>query len=134
MTMNLHSELVSSRELRRASRLEFRRRAWCEHRDFTLYPAIMNLSRGGLFLQASTPLAVGERLKVTLLQGEPGIVVDIEIVWVKRRGPGAGFGCRIVGFVEGADQYGALLDQLRRGIFERGMRESRDCSWSVLSR
>lgn len=134
MTMSLHSEPVSSRDSRCAPRYELRLRAWCEHRAFTLYPTIRNLSRTGLFLQTTTPLPVGERVKVSVVPGVSPIVVEAEIVWSRRRGSRAGLGCAIVGFVEGADAYATLLEQLRRGTFEAGMREPSGCSWSVLSR
>jgi hypothetical protein len=134
MTMNLHSELVSSRELRRAPRLEFGHRAWCEYREITLYLPVVNVSRGGLFLHTSTPLAVGERLKVSVLPGAGGIALEAEITWSRRRGRGAGVGCRIVSFLDGAERYAALLEHLRRGTFEGGMPALQDCSLSAFSR
>ena len=134
MTMGLQSELVSSRELRSEPRLDFGYRAWCEHRDITLYLPVVNVSRGGLFLHTSTPLALGERLKVSVLPGASGIVLEAAIAWARKRGPAAGVGCRIVSFLDGAERYAALLEHLRRGTFELGMSAHQDCSLSVFSR
>ena len=80
MTIQLHPDLVSVHELRRAPRLEFRGRAWCEHRQLTLYLALRNLSSSGLFLQTATPLEPGERVTLSL-RDDPGIVIEAEAVW-----------------------------------------------------
>jgi len=132
--MEQQSELVSSRDLRCAPRLELGRRAWCEHREITLYLPVVNISRGGLFLQTSTPLLAGERLRVSVLSGTPSIVLEAEISWSRTRGCVAGVGCQIVSFLDGVEQYAALLEQLRRGTLERGMPAGRGCSLSVFSR
>jgi Tfp pilus assembly protein PilZ len=134
MTMHLHPDLVSTNELRRAPRVEFQGRAWCEHRQLTLYLAIRNLSREGLFLQTATPLAPGERVTITL-QEDPAIVIEAEIVWTVPRRRVGGVGCRIVRFIEGADHYPQLLEKLRTGGgVERGMFDKRDCSMSAIGR
>lgn len=133
--MHLHPDLVSTNELRRAPRLEFQGRAWCEHRQLTLYLAIRNLSREGLFLQTATPLAAGERVVISLQDGDPAIVIEAEIVWTVPRRRVGGVGCRIVRFLEGAEHYPSLLEKLRTGGgSERGMIDGRDCSLSAIGR
>ena len=134
MTIQLHPDLVSVHELRRAPRLEFQGRAWCEHRQLTLYLPIRNLSSDGLFLQTATPLEPGERLTLSL-RDDPDIVIEAEVVWMEPARRVGGVGCRIVRFVEGAERYPALLERLRTGSgSERGMFEFRDCSWSASGR
>jgi hypothetical protein len=134
MTIQLHPDLVSAHELRRAPRLEFQGRAWCEHRQLTLYLAIRNLSSNGLFLQTATPLETGERVTLSL-RDDPGIVIEAEVVWMVPERRVGGVGCRIVRFLQGADRYPALLERLRTGGgMERGMFDVRDCSWSASGR
>jgi Tfp pilus assembly protein PilZ len=102
--------------------VDYRRRAWCEHRVFTLYLPLANLSHGGLFVQTSTPFASGEQLRVCLTDRDPLIIVDVEVVWaagVKRavgrpseEGTRVGVGCAIKSFVQGAESYSELVEQL----------------------
>lgn len=112
MTMSLQVvEAFASPELRHEGRVEFHRRGWCEHRDLTLYLSIANLSFGGMFIQTSTPLLRGERLRVCV-QDRPRITLDAEIVWCSRRLRHAGVGCRVLAIVEGEEFYRALIEQL----------------------
>jgi Tfp pilus assembly protein PilZ len=111
MAMSLELETFASGELRHDGRVPFQRRAWCEHRDLTLYLVVANLSRGGMFIQTTTPFALGERLRVCVLDA-PRIVVDVEIVRCATHRRHAGIGCRLLSFVAGADSYDALLVQL----------------------
>jgi Tfp pilus assembly protein PilZ len=94
--------------------VDFRRRAWCEHRAFTLYLPLANLSHGGLFIQTSAPFASGEPLRVCLTDKGPLIVVDVEVVW-SRGGSGVGVGCVIRSFAQGAESYSELVEQLTPG-------------------
>lgn len=104
------SQLAQSRELRRHFRVEYQRRAWCEHSDWTQYLAITNLSHGGLFIQTPTPFQRGELLRVSF-SDEGRIVFEAEVVWATRTRQ-VGVGCRIVGFVEGEARYASLIDRL----------------------
>lgn len=107
---------VHSGELRRHARVELQRRAWCEHRDYTLYSCIANISHGGLFIQTPTGFARGERLRVCLTdcnrQPAPVIELEAEVVWSSLRGRLVGVGCRIVGFIHGSEPYAELVEQL----------------------
>ena len=107
---------VHSGELRRHARVELQRRAWCEHRDYTLYLCIANISRAGLFIQTSTPFRRGERLRVCLSDRNSQVTalveLDAEVVWSSARGRLLGVGCRIVGFAEGGERYEELVEQL----------------------
>lgn len=105
------STLLRPSELRRHPRVDFRRRAWCEHRAFTLYLPLANLSHGGLFVQTSTPFASGELLRVCLTDRDPLIIVDVEVVW-SAGGTRVGVGCAIKSFVQGAESYSELVEQL----------------------
>jgi Tfp pilus assembly protein PilZ len=102
-------------ELRRHVRVDCERRAWCEHRDWTLYLPIANLSLGGLFVHTSTPFATGERLRVCLTDRDPLLMMEVEVVWSSSRGRTVGIGCRIVAFLQGADAYADLVEQLQPG-------------------
>lgn len=105
-------------ELRRHPRVDFRRRAWCEHRAFTLYLPLANLSHGGLFIQTSTPFGSGELLRVCLTDRDPLIIVDVEVVWsagsrrASEDGARVGVGCAIRSFVQGEESYSELVEQL----------------------
>lgn len=99
-------------ELRRHLRVEFSRRAWCEHRDWTLYLPLANVSQGGLFVQTSTPFASGELLRVCLSDRDPVIVMDVEVMWSSTHAPRVGIGCAIRSFVQGASAYTDLVEQL----------------------
>lgn len=112
MAMSLELESApTQRELRLGPRVPFQRRAWCEHRDLTLYLLIADLGPRGMFIVTSTPFDVGERLRVTV-HDSPRIVVDVEIVRSVRRARQAGIGCRVLAFPQGAESYAALLAQL----------------------
>lgn len=113
MAMSLHPEPARDqwRELRSEERFAFQRRAWCEHRELTLYLPVGNLSPGGLFIRTATPLRPGERLRVCLLD-VPRIVTDVEIVWATPSRRLGGVGCRLAGFVQGSEAYSSLLEQL----------------------
>ena len=103
-------------DLRRHPRLDFEGRAWCEHRDLTLYLPIANLSAGGLFIQTGTPLSAGERLKVSFGgaegDGEEPIVAKVEIVWAGKSRRGAGVGCKFTAFLSGEAAYNRLIARL----------------------
>jgi Tfp pilus assembly protein PilZ len=111
MAMSLQLEPSRGRELRVGGRVDFHRRAWCEHNDLTLYLLVENLSDGGLFIQTSTPLKLGERLRVCVLD-MPSIIVDVEIVWTLQHSRRGGVGCRVISFAQGEDCYSALLARL----------------------
>ena len=103
-------------DLRRHARLELARRAWCEHRDWTLYLLVGNVSHGGVFIQTATPFARGERLRVCLMDREAPVAalmeLEVEVCWSSARGRSVGIGCRIVDFAQGAERYAALVEQL----------------------
>jgi Tfp pilus assembly protein PilZ len=109
---------VHQGELRRHARVELQRRAWCEHRDYTLYLSIANISREGLFIQTSTPFHRGERLRVCLADRTPRSTVPVEleaeVVWSSPRGRLVGVGCRIVAFAQGGERYAELVEQLAK--------------------
>jgi hypothetical protein len=117
MAMSLEFEPSPTVELRRGQRVEFQRRAWCEHRDLTLYLLVANLSPSGMFIQTSTPFAMGERLRVCVCDA-PRIVIDVEIVRCERRARQAGIGCRLLSFVQGEGSYPALLLHLSENVDE----------------
>jgi Tfp pilus assembly protein PilZ len=104
------SQLAQSRELRRHLRVDYQRRAWCEHSDWTQYLAITNLSHGGLFIQTPTPFQPGELLRVSFTDGAR-IVLETEVVWAMR-GRQVGVGCQVVAFLEGEARYAELIDRL----------------------
>ncbi|HEX5658108.1 MAG TPA: PilZ domain-containing protein [Polyangiales bacterium] len=104
------SQLAQLQEHRRHLRVDYQRRAWCEHRDWTQYLAITNLSHGGLFVQTPTPFLPGEQLRVAF-SDDGRIVLEAEVVWATR-GRQVGVGCRIVAFVEGEARYAAMIDRL----------------------
>jgi Tfp pilus assembly protein PilZ len=122
MSMQLRSS-----DLRRHVRVDFQRRAWCEHRDWTLYLPLTNLSHSGLFIQTSTSFASGEMLRVCLTDRDPLIIIDVEVMWCSAGGsslvreaaarPDArvGVGCAIRSFVQGAESYAELVEQLTPG-------------------
>lgn len=113
MTMTLlQPHALCSEEHRRDVRVAFHRRAWCEHRDWTLYLTVSNLSRGGMFIQTSAGFAPGELLRVCVAENEPRILVEVEVVWSRSRGRTLGIGCRVAGFVQGAEHYGPLIERL----------------------
>jgi hypothetical protein len=102
-------------ELRRHPRVDFAQRAWCEHRDWTLYLTISNVSQDGLFIQTSTPFARGELLRICLssvARGAPLIELEAEVLWSSSRGRVVGVGCQIRQFAQGREQYCALVEQL----------------------
>jgi Tfp pilus assembly protein PilZ len=98
-------------DLRGYRRVEFDRRAWCEHPHLTLYLPVSNVSRGGMFLQTSTPFEPGETLRVSFpaSDSEEKIVVQVEIVWSCRAGRGSGIGCRVTKFLHGEAAYCRLV-------------------------
>ena len=104
--------VARSSELRRHPRLSLQRRAWCEHRDWTLYLTVGNLSVDGMFLHTSTTFAPGETLRVSLSDGGARMVVEVEVVWCAARGRTPGLGCRVSTIREGAEHYALLLDTL----------------------
>lgn len=117
MSLSLQTSGVSgdASELRRYPRVEFSRRAWCEHRDWTLYLNIANVSQAGLFIQTSTAFARGELLRVCLSPltlGAPLIELEVEVMWSSSRGRAMGVGCQIRDFAQGRDEYLALVEQL----------------------
>lgn len=101
---------------RRHPRLDFEGRAWCEHRDLTLYLPIGNLSAGGLFIQTGAVLTAGERLKVSFGGSDDGseeeIVAKVEIVWTGKSRRGAGVGCKFTAFLSGEAAYNRLIARL----------------------
>ena len=100
-------------ELRDHRRVEFDRRAWCEHPRLTLYVPVSNVSRGGLFLQTVTRFEPGEALKVSFdADGSEKIVAEVEVVWACGAGKSSGIGCRVVTFLQGEDAYGRLVETL----------------------
>lgn len=103
---------LQSDELRRHVRVDFQRRAWCEHRDWTLYLPIANLSHGGLFIQTSAGFARGEQLRICLTDRDPLIAMEVEVMWSSPHGRTVGVGCAIRSFVQGGEAYGNLVDQL----------------------
>jgi Tfp pilus assembly protein PilZ len=105
------SQLAQTRELRRHLRVDYQRRAWCEHRDWTQYLAITNLSHGGLFVQTPTPFQAGEVLRVSFNDGSAMISFEAEVVWASRARQ-VGVGCQIVSFIEGEARYVELIDRL----------------------
>ncbi len=109
-------------DVRQYRRVEFDRRAWCEHPSLTLYLAVSNVSTGGMFLQTTTVFEPGERLKVSFEGAEPSdrIVAHVEIVWVDRAGREPGVGCSLIGFLHGEDAYAKLVE----GLSARGTRPS----------
>jgi Tfp pilus assembly protein PilZ len=98
-------------DLRGDRRVQFDRRAWCEHQRLTLYLPVANVSRGGMFLQTSTPFEPGETLRVCFpaTDADEKIVALVEIVWSCRAGRGSGVGCRVLNFVQGEAAYGRLV-------------------------
>jgi hypothetical protein len=106
-------------EVRRHRRVEFDRRAWCEHHSLTLYLPVSNVSLGGMFLQTTTPFETGDRLKVSFEAAgratEGRIVAQVEIVWAHRAGRGSGVGCRVLGFLQGEDAYLRMVQSLGGG-------------------
>lgn len=101
-------------ETRKHRRIEFDRRAWCEHHSLTLYLPVSNVSLGGMFLQTTTLFEPGDRLKVSFEGPEPTekIVAQVEIVWAHKAGRGSGVGCRLLGFLHGGEAYGKLVEGL----------------------
>lgn len=102
-------------DLRGHHRVEFARRAWCEHARLTLYLPVSNLSKDGMFLRTTTPFEPGETLKVSFPADghQPRIVAQVEVVWARRAGPSSGLGCRVVRFLEGEEAYGRLVRSLQ---------------------
>ena len=108
--------LLQPGEARRHPRVEYQRRAWCEHHAFTLYLCIANLSHEGLFIQTSTPFARGERLRVALTDAaagsSPPIEIEAEVRWSSTHGRATGIGCQIVLIAQGGERYAELVEQL----------------------
>jgi Tfp pilus assembly protein PilZ len=105
------SQLAQSRELRRHLRVDFRRHAWCEHRDWTQYLTITNLSHGGLFIQTPTPFANGELLRVSFVDGGQRVALHVEVMW-SSRSRRVGVGCQIIAVPEGDERYTQLVERL----------------------
>ena len=101
-------------ETRRYRRLEFDRRAWCEHHSLTLYLPISNVSMGGMFLQTTTLFELGDRLKISFQGAKPTekIVAQVEIVWAHKAGRASGVGCKLIGFLHGGESYGKMVEGL----------------------
>jgi len=101
-------------ETRRHRRVEFDRRAWCEHHSLTLYLPVSNVSKGGMFLQTTTLFEPGDQLRISFEGTEPAekIVAQVEIVWAHKAGKGSGVGCRVLSFLRGGDAYGKLVEGL----------------------
>ncbi len=108
---SLPPQSTHTTELRRHARFRFQGRAWCEHRDWTLYLAVANVSCEGMCLQTPAPFVAGERLRVCISESEPRIVAELEVVW-SARGRSPGIGCRITSFAEGPESYRRLLERL----------------------
>ncbi len=104
-------------DTRRHPRVEFDRRAWCEHPSLTLYLPVSNVSQGGMFLQTTTPFELGDQLRVSFDGAEPTdkIVAQVEIVWAHKAGKSSGVGCRVLGFLRGGSEYGKLVEGLAAG-------------------
>jgi hypothetical protein len=105
----------SLQETRRHQRVDFDRRAWCEHHSLTLYLPVSNVSLGGMFLQTTTPFETGDRLRISFEEptGER-IVAQVEIVWAGKSGRSSGVGCRLLGFLEGSEAFGRMVRGLAR--------------------
>jgi Tfp pilus assembly protein PilZ len=105
-----------TRDHRHHRRVEFERRAWCEHQQLTLYLPVSNVSRSGMFLQTTTPFRTGDTLRVSFesSDGSERIVAQVEIVWACRAGRSSGVGCRVTHFFQGEDAYGRMVDELKR--------------------
>jgi hypothetical protein len=100
-------------ELRDHRRAGFEGRAWCESSGLTLYVPVSNVSRGGMFLQTVTPLPPGSALQISFEAGEhEKVVAGVEVVWSCRAGRSSGVGCRVLGFLEGAEAYERLVRSL----------------------
>lgn len=105
------SQLAQSREFRRHRRVAFQRRAWCEHRNWTQYLSITNLSHEGLFIQTPTPFEPGELLRVSFSDGDAHFSFEARVIWTASARQ-VGVGCQVVAFVEGEERYAALIDRL----------------------
>jgi Tfp pilus assembly protein PilZ len=107
-------------ELRRHPRVEFARKAWCEHASFTLYVHVANVSVGGMFLQTSAAFQEGETVRVSLeLEDQAQVTADMQIVWIGRRGRSPGVGCRVLRFSEGERAYVSLVERLAARVGEK---------------
>jgi Tfp pilus assembly protein PilZ len=102
-------------ELRNHRRVEFERRAWCEHQQLTLYLPVSNVSRSGMFLQTTTPFCTGDTLRVSFesSDGSERIVAQVEIIWTCRAGRSSGVGCRVLKFFQGEEAYGRMVEALK---------------------
>jgi hypothetical protein len=99
-------------EHRRHPRLDFGRRAWCEHPTLTLYLPVTNVSSGGMFLQTGAAFLPGETLKISIDadEDEETVVAEVEIVWTGRGARGSwGCGVRLTGFSSGEEAYRKIL-------------------------
>lgn len=72
------------------SRVQLRRRCWCESGSITIYAQIGNVSEGGLFVKTFAPLSEGSRTRVSWDFGEEDGAVEAEAVVVWRRAAGQG--------------------------------------------
>lgn len=104
------------REQRRHPRLEFDQRAWCEHDNLTLYLPVGNVSREGMFLQTTTPFALGDRMRVSFdppAEGGESIIAQVEIVWSCKTARGtSGVGVKVLKMEQGAQQFARILERL----------------------
>lgn len=97
-------------ERRRAKRVGFRRRVWCEGDRFTVWLSTIDVSREGLQVRTSIPPPPGTRLRVTLEEPAHGrIVAETEVVWTGPVTSRGGMGLRIVRFVEGGESWSSLV-------------------------
>jgi hypothetical protein len=99
-------------ERRRFKRVSARLKVWCEGEDFTLLSQSANISKGGLFVQASTIPPAATRMKLTIQ--ELGAVAEVESCWAREVGDDhrGGFGLHILSFESGADVYDDYLERL----------------------
>jgi hypothetical protein len=99
-------------ERRRFKRVHARLKVWCEGEDFTLLSQSANISKGGLFVQASSIPPRATRMKVTIQ--ELGAVAEVESTWSRGGGDDhrGGFGLHILAFETGADVYDDYVERL----------------------
>jgi hypothetical protein len=99
-------------ERRRFKRVQARLKVWCEGDDFTLLSQSANISKGGLFVQASSIPSHATRLKVTI--AELGAVAEVEACWSREGGDDhrGGFGLHILSFEAGAEVYDDYIERL----------------------
>lgn len=98
---------------RHDERAETRRMLWCEGQQGREVET-RNVSRGGMFIVADEPPAVGERLTISFRDDEgDDVEVDMEVMWsgrtVESRRPGVGV--RITGFKKGEEAYDRFVSR-----------------------